>query len=160
MAIIYFRESARRASILAACVLVPFGALAADLRTESFEPEPIRVTVDELPEPYATDSADQHPKVVPVPDEPVLKAPPGFRVNLFAEVPQARWLAVTPDGRVLCVSARANAIYLLPDEDGDGVADGRETFGDEHRSDLDLRGGMLPFIAKANGRVYRVTYEG
>lgn len=59
-----------------------------------------------------------------MPDAPTLQAPAGFKVSLFAEVPQARWLSLTPDGQVLCVSSRTDTIYLLPDADGDGQADG------------------------------------
>ena len=44
---------------------------------------------------------------------PVLRVPPGFRVNLFANVPSARWLALTPDGDVLCAASQQEKIVLL-----------------------------------------------
>lgn len=124
-------------------------AAAAEVKTESFQPEPIRITIDELPKPNSTESADQQPKVIAVPENPVLKAPPGFKVNLFAEIPEARWLALTPNGEVLCASSKTNTIYRLPDEDGDGVADEKAIFATKED------GLNLPFgMAFVNGGFY------
>lgn len=137
-------------------------AVAADIKTESFEPEPIRISIDDLPEPYASESADQHPKVEKVPENPVLKAPQGFKVNLFAEVPQARWLALTPEGTVLCVSSRTNTIYRLPDENKDGVADEKTVFANEQNG-LDLPFGMAfvddGFYVGNTNAVVRFEYQ-
>ena len=108
--------------------------------TQPLTPEPIMVTVKELPEPYATKSAGQNPKVVPVPETPSLNVPAGFQVNVYADhVKSARWLALTPEGDVLCSCARTNIIHLFQDKDGDGVSDERFTFLDEKR------GANLPF---------------
>ena len=124
-----------------ACLL-PVCGFAADLRTEPFEPQPIRIKVEDLPKPNATESAKKNPEVMAVPENPVLKAPAGFKVSLFAEVPQARWLGLTPDGRVLCVSSRTDTVYVLPDADGDGKADERLTFADKQANDLSLPFGL------------------
>jgi len=117
---------------------------------QKLDPEPIRVTVDDLPEPYTTPSARQPPQVVDIPDEPTLNVPDGFDVEIFADdIPFARWLAVTPDGDVLCASARTNAIYLLRDTDDDGVADEKHEFLDAQR------GANLPFgMAFVDGSFY------
>jgi glucose/arabinose dehydrogenase len=124
-------------------------ALAETIRVESFEPQPIRIAIDDLPRPFHSESANQHPTVVPPPEEVVLQAPQGVRVNVFAELASARWLALTPAGDVLCAASRDNTIHLLQDEDGDGVADRRSTFVDESR------GANLPFgMAFAEGAFF------
>ena len=121
------------------CLLTPlcaaFGAPPAgnQLTVEHFEPEPIRITLDQVPS-QPTESARKGPKVVEPPEDPVLRVPAGFAVNLFAgDVPQGRWLAVTPDGDVLCSSGRTNQVFLLRDTNGDGAADERMVFLDEER---------------------------
>lgn len=116
---------------------------------EHFEPSPIRVTLDDLPRPFATDSANKSPRVAPPPASPVLETPEGFNVNVFAEVESARWLALTPEGEVLCAASRENLVHLLRDEDGDGVAESKHAFVDEPR------GAKLPFgMAFADGSFY------
>lgn len=109
------------------------------IRVEHFDPQPIRITLSELPPPFHTESADKSPQVVPPPSEPVLQVPAGFRVNVFAEVASARWLTLTLSGDVLCAASRENKIVLLEDRDGDGVAERQRVFLDESR------GANLPF---------------
>ncbi|MFN6472065.1 MAG: PQQ-dependent sugar dehydrogenase [Nostoc sp. SerVER01] len=99
------------------------------IRTEVFSPKPIRINLKNLPAPFATESASKRPEVVPIPQEPVLRVPPGFTVNVFAEDLNApRWLALTPGGDVLVTETGQNRIRLLRDTNSDGVADVRETF--------------------------------
>ena len=108
---------------MAVCMLcMTFGQSAErkTIPTKPLTPEPITVTVDELPKPFATESVQQNPKVVPIPDSPTLNVPEGFVVNVFADdVKNARWLALTPEGDVLCSCARTNDIFLFKDKDGD-----------------------------------------
>ncbi|RCJ24994.1 sorbosone dehydrogenase [Nostoc sp. ATCC 43529] len=99
------------------------------IRTEVFSPKPIRINLKNLPAPFATESVSKRPEVVPIPQNPVLRVPPGFTVNVFAEDLNApRWLALTPSGDVLVTETGQNRIRLLRDSNGDGVADIRETF--------------------------------
>ncbi|MBC1241084.1 MULTISPECIES: sorbosone dehydrogenase family protein [Nostoc] len=99
------------------------------IRTEVFSPKPIRINLNNLPAPFATESASKRPEVVAIPQDPVLRVPPGFTVNVFAEDLDApRWLALTPSGDVLVTETGQNRIRLLRDSNGDGVADVRETF--------------------------------
>ncbi|MDZ8183352.1 MAG: sorbosone dehydrogenase family protein [Nostoc sp. ChiSLP02] len=99
------------------------------IRTEVFSPQPIRINVKNLPAPFATESASKRPEVVSIPENPLLRVPQGFRVNVFAEGLNApRWLALTPTGDVLVTETSQNRIRLLGDRDGDGVAEVRETF--------------------------------
>ncbi len=130
----------------------PGEQLPGQVKARVFDPEPIRVTLEGLPEPFASESASKSPEVIgpgEVEGGPVLEVPAGFRVQVFAEVDQARWLALTPEGDVLCVSSRTNTIYLLRDEDCDGVAEWKSVFADEENG-LNLPFGMAFF----NGHFY------
>ncbi|MBE9005684.1 sorbosone dehydrogenase family protein [Fortiea sp. LEGE XX443] len=99
------------------------------IRTELLSPQPIRINLQKLPPPFATKSASKRPDVVSIPQNPVLRVPPGFKVNVFAEnLAAPRWLALTPSGDVLVTETRQNRIRLLRDSNGDGVADVRQTF--------------------------------
>lgn len=97
--------------------------------TKPLSPQPIRIVANSLPRPFATESASKSPQVVPIPPSPVLRVPPGFAVNVFADNLDApRWLALTPTGDVLVTETRQNRIALLRDANGDGVAEVRKTF--------------------------------
>ncbi|MBF2079352.1 MAG: PQQ-dependent sugar dehydrogenase [Synechococcales cyanobacterium T60_A2020_003] len=109
------------------------GAIAPDsasiIPTQPLPPSPIRITVEDLPRPFATQSASKPPTVIPVPANPVLNVPDGFTVNVFADgLDRPRWLALTPSGDVLVVESRNNRILHLKDTTKDGAADERITF--------------------------------
>lgn len=93
------------------------------IRTEVLEPQPIRVDLAQLPQPNATESASKPPEVVPIPENPVLRVPAGFTVNVFAEgLDRPRWLALTPSGDVLVTETRRNRIVLLQSKNGVAVS--------------------------------------
>lgn len=99
------------------------------IATQPLSPQPIRISVANLPQPFHTQSASKSPNVIPIPQNPTLRVPPGFSVNVFADNLDApRWLALTPNGDVLVTETRQNRIRLLRDTNGDGVADVRKTF--------------------------------
>jgi glucose/arabinose dehydrogenase len=99
------------------------------VRTEPLTAQPIRITLNDLPKPYATNSASKSPNVVPIPQNPTLQVPPGFVVNVYADrLNKPRWLALAPTGDVLVTETPENRITLLRDSNGDGVADVRKTF--------------------------------
>ena len=99
------------------------------IRTAPLSPQPIRLTLADLPQPYATDSASKSPNVIGIPANPVLQVPQGFTVNVFAEnLSRPRWLALTPTGDVLVTETRQNQIRLLGDRNGDGAAEVNHTF--------------------------------
>jgi glucose/arabinose dehydrogenase len=104
---------------------------AGEIRVEHFQPVPRHITLKDLPPPYRTPTATRPPRVIPPPDDAVLRVPPGFRVNLYAKVPSARWLRLTPDGDVLCAASQENKIILLQDRDHDGVAERQTVFLDK-----------------------------
>lgn len=109
---------------------------------QSFDPEPIRIALEDLPAPYASQSASKSPQVIAIPDDPQLQVPAGFTVNVFAEgLDRPRWLALTPEGDVLVTETRQNRIRRLQDSNGDGVADQTTTFADASNG-LDIPFGM------------------
>ncbi len=52
-----------------------------------------------------------------------IKLPPGFKISLYALVPDARMIAVGPQGVVTYVSTRKDKIYTLTDRGHTGVAE-------------------------------------
>jgi glucose/arabinose dehydrogenase len=133
------------------------------IKTQDLTPTPIKITLEDLPPPYASESVSNSPNVIPVPDNPTLQVPAGFRVNVFADdLPSVRWMTVTPDGDVLAVQSKENKITLLQDKDNDGVAEVRQTFGDR-RNNLDQPLGVTfagdAFYVANTGEVLRFDYQ-
>lgn len=101
----------------------------AQVPTQTLNPEPITLSLDDLPAPYASQSASKSPNVIAPPADATLQVPEGFAVNIFAEgLDNPRWLALTPTGDVLVTETRQNRIQRLTDADGDGVAESKSTF--------------------------------
>jgi len=49
--------------------------------------------------------------------------PPGFKIDLYAVVPDARHMAVAPSTNMLFVGTRKTTLWAVTDRDSDGVAD-------------------------------------
>ncbi|HEY9698122.1 MAG TPA: sorbosone dehydrogenase family protein [Trichocoleus sp.] len=99
------------------------------IRTQTLTPEKYQIRLNDLPQPFASDSASKPPQVLPIPQNPVLNVPAGFEVNVYAEgLDRPRWLALTPTGEVLVTETRQNQIRMLSDRDGDGVAEVNQVF--------------------------------
>ena len=133
------------------------------IATEPLTPTPIEITLADLPEPYATESASNSPNVIPVPDNPLLQVPSGFEVNVFADkLPSVRWMTLTPEGDVLAVQSRQDKVVLLQDKDGDGVAEVNRTFGDRNNN-LDQPLGVTfaggSFYVANTGEVLKFDYQ-
>jgi glucose/arabinose dehydrogenase len=52
-----------------------------------------------------------------------IKLPPGFKIDVFAEVPDARSMAVSPSGIVYVGNKDKDKVYAVKDTDGDKKAD-------------------------------------
>ncbi|MFB2834856.1 PQQ-dependent sugar dehydrogenase [Floridanema evergladense] len=133
------------------------------VQTQNFSPQPIRININSLPKPFATQSASKSPQVVAIPANPTLRVPNGFVVNVFAENLNApRWLALTPNGEVLVTETPANRILLLKDTNGDGVADVRKSFATAQNG-LNIPFGMAfagnNFFLGNTGEVLRFPYQ-
>ena len=57
-----------------------------------------------------------------------VKLPPGFSIDLFAVVPDARHMAVAPSTNMLFVGTRKTAVWAVTDRNSDGVADEVKSF--------------------------------
>jgi glucose/arabinose dehydrogenase len=57
-----------------------------------------------------------------------VKLPPGFKIDLYAVVPDARHMAVGPNAGVVFVGTRKNNIYAVTDRDKDREADEVKVF--------------------------------
>lgn len=103
----------------------------AAVETRVLDPSPIRIALDDLPEPYATPSAANRAAIIPVPESPVLYAPAGFKVNVFVDgLTHPRSLALAPGGDVFVTESASNRIRVLRDSTGDGDAELRAVFAD------------------------------
>jgi glucose/arabinose dehydrogenase len=120
------------------------------IATETLDPQPIEIRLDQLPPPFHTESVRKGPRVLPPSPDYRLKVPDGFEVSVFAQdLDGPRWLALTPDGDVLVTETRMNRIRLLRDTTGDGFADHSHPFA------TDKQGVNMPFgMAFANGWFY------
>ena len=52
-----------------------------------------------------------------------IKMPPGFKIDLYAVVPDARHMAVAPSTNMLFVGTRKNTVWAVTDRNSDGAAD-------------------------------------
>jgi len=57
-----------------------------------------------------------------------VKLPPGFKIDLFAVVPDARHMAVAPNVNMVFVGTRKTTVWAVTDRDSDGVADEVKSF--------------------------------
>lgn len=57
-----------------------------------------------------------------------VKLPPGFKIELYAIVPDARHMAVAPSTNMLFVGTRKTTVWAVTDRNSDGVADEVKSF--------------------------------
>jgi glucose/arabinose dehydrogenase len=57
-----------------------------------------------------------------------VKLPPGFKIELFAVVPDARHMAIAPSTNMLFVGTRKTSVWAVTDRNSDGVADEVKAF--------------------------------
>ena len=67
-----------------------------------------------------------------------IKLPPGFKIDVFAEVPDARSMAVSPSGIVYVGNKDKDKVYAVKDTDGDKKADKKWVIA----SDLNMPNGV------------------
>jgi glucose/arabinose dehydrogenase/cytochrome c2 len=88
-----------------------------------------RITLADLPLPFATDSARNNAKVVDAPEGAAPKVPPGFRVAPFAKgLKSPRLLRVAPNGDLFVAASDAGEIQVLRTREGAATAERVETF--------------------------------
>lgn len=80
-----------------------------------------KVTIADLPSPFATDSSGNPPKIVPRPEGAWPKALPGFAVGLFAEgLDKPRLARTAPNGDVFVAETAAGRIKIFRGVTADG----------------------------------------
>ena len=62
--------------------------------------------------------------------------PDGFKIELYALVPDARDMAMAPQGTVLFVGTRKDKVWVVSDRDRDGVADEVKDFAPSVQFDV------------------------
>lgn len=88
-----------------------------------------KITVDDLATPYATPSANNHPKVINRPEGAWPKVPEGFQVTEFATgLSQPRVIVRAPNGDLFLAESGANRIRVFRDADGDGKPEVNQIF--------------------------------
>ncbi len=88
-----------------------------------------KITVADLPEPYATQSVDNGPPMIARPDDAWPKAPKGFKVELYATgLHNPREIVTAPNGDLFIAESEANRIRVLRGRTSDGKAETSEVF--------------------------------
>ncbi len=83
-----------------------------------------KITVDDLPQPYATSSAENGPDVVARPANAWPKAPAGFKVDLYAEgLNNPRLMRTAPNGDVFLAESNPGRIRVFRGITSDGKAE-------------------------------------
>ncbi|HMA52717.1 MAG TPA: c-type cytochrome, partial [Magnetospirillaceae bacterium] len=90
-----------------------------------------KVTVADLPQPFATESAGNPPKVVPRPEGAWPKALPGFKVELYAEgLTSPRLTRTAPNGDVFVAETSAGRVRVFRGITADGKPEQVEIFAE------------------------------
>jgi glucose/arabinose dehydrogenase len=88
-----------------------------------------KITVKDLPKPYATDSAQNGAEVVERPENAWPVAPAGFKVELFAAgLDNPRWLRTAPNGDVFLAESNPGRILVFRGMKDDGKPEVSEVF--------------------------------
>jgi glucose/arabinose dehydrogenase len=88
-----------------------------------------RITLADLPAPFATESAQNGPKLIPRPDGALPVAPAGYNVSLFAAgLENPRMIRVAPNGDLFVAESRAGRVSVIRAAPGAQKAEAVEVF--------------------------------
>ena len=88
-----------------------------------------KITPKDLPQPYATRSADNHPKLASRPTDAWPQTLPGFKVELFAKgLNNPREIRIAPNGDLFVAESETGWIRVYRDAGQDGKPETVETF--------------------------------
>jgi glucose/arabinose dehydrogenase len=88
-----------------------------------------KITLEDLPAPYATKSASNSPREVRRPPGAEPRVPAGFKIEQFASgFSYPRYLVTAPNGDIFVTESNENSVKVLRDSNGDGKPDLTETF--------------------------------
>ena len=124
-----------------------------------------RLTLADLPQPYATASVSKQPSEVAPPEGVLPKVPAGFSVARFAsKLDRPRILRIAPNGDVFVAESAAGRVSVLRDADGDGKAEAASVFAADLKQPFGIAfypPGLYPtyvYIANTDS-VVRFAYE-
>jgi glucose/arabinose dehydrogenase len=90
-----------------------------------------RITLADLPAPFATESVQNGPKLVPRPEGALPAAPEGYTVSLFATgLENPRMIRVAPNGDLFVAESRAGRVSVIRAAPGAEKAEVTEVFAD------------------------------
>ena len=90
-----------------------------------------KITANDLPEPYATASAENGPELVARPDNVWPVAPAGFKVELYAAgLDNPRWLRTAPNGDIFLAESDPGRIRVFRGMTGDGKPEQMQVFAE------------------------------
>jgi glucose/arabinose dehydrogenase len=121
-------------AIIAACALLVAGSVSGDQSVfgdyHADRPGAThRITVADLPAPFATGSASNSPSTVPRPADAKLQALPGYTVSLYADaLDNPRLMRTAPNGDIFVAESRPGRIKVLRGRDAGGRAQTTEVF--------------------------------
>ena len=124
-----------------------------------------KITVSDLPAPYASPSATRMAKVQKRPANALPKVPAGFSVQEFASGLQGpRVIATAPNGDIFVSESESHRVRVLRDADGDGRAEVNEVFAEDLKQPFGIAfyplGAQPAFVYVANtDSVVRFAYE-
>ncbi len=88
-----------------------------------------KITIEDLPPPYATKSSGNWPSVVARPDGAMPKVPVGFKVELFASgLAEPRLIRVAPNGDIFIAESSSDRIRVMRAADGASKPERSEIF--------------------------------
>jgi glucose/arabinose dehydrogenase len=88
-----------------------------------------KITVADLPKPYATESASNGPKLVERPEKVWPVAPEGFKVELYArDLDDPRTLRTAPNGDIFVAEGDPGNVLVFRGMTADGKAEQKATF--------------------------------
>jgi len=91
-----------------------------------------RLTVADLPAPYASEGVDNGPELVPRPNDAWPQAPVGFKVDLYyTGLDQPRLIRTAPNGDLFVALSYQNKVMVFRGVGADGKAREVETFADD-----------------------------
>lgn len=90
-----------------------------------------KITVNDLPAPYATQSANKGPEVVARPQNAWPVGPAGFKVELYAAgLDNPRWMRTAPNGDIFLAESEPGRIRVFRGMTSDGKAEQNSVFAE------------------------------
>jgi glucose/arabinose dehydrogenase len=90
-----------------------------------------KITVSDLPQPFATQSANNGAELVPRPANAWPVAPAGFKVELYASgLDNPRWMRTAPNGDIFLAESEPGRIRVFRGMTSDGKAEQMQIFAD------------------------------